>query len=121
MFGISPFEILVVLAILGLIVFWVRRFSVDHERNRNMFCPKCGNKLPDNGNCPSCGAFNKQTAAGWPAAIAQSFLVILALIIGAELAGFLGVILSVPVAATLQELVKDIESGRLARHEQEAA
>lgn len=48
-------------------------------------------------------------------------LVILALIIGAELAGFLGVILSVPVAATLQELVKDIETGRLAKHEQEVA
>ena len=43
-------------------------------------------------------------------------LVILALIIGAELAGFLGVILSVPVAATLQELVKDFESGRFAEH-----
>ena len=48
-------------------------------------------------------------------------LVILALIIGAELAGFLGIILSVPVAATLQELVKDMESGRLARHEKEVA
>ena len=48
-------------------------------------------------------------------------LVILSLIIGAELAGFLGVILSVPVAATLQELVKDIESGRLAKHEEEVA
>ena len=40
-------------------------------------------------------------------------LVILALIVGGDLAGFLGVILSVPVAASLQELVKDIESGRL--------
>jgi predicted PurR-regulated permease PerM len=39
-------------------------------------------------------------------------LVILALIIGADLAGFLGVILSVPAAATIQELVRDIESGR---------
>ncbi len=48
-------------------------------------------------------------------------LVILALIIGAELAGFLGVILSVPVAATLQELVKDIESGRLANYEKTVA
>lgn len=48
-------------------------------------------------------------------------LVILALIIGAELAGFLGVILSVPVAATLQEFVKDIESGRLAEHVRNAA
>ncbi len=42
-------------------------------------------------------------------------LVILALIIGAELAGFLGIILSVPVAATIQEIVRDIESGRLGR------
>lgn len=40
-------------------------------------------------------------------------LVILGLIIGAELAGFLGIILSVPVAATLQELIKDMEAGRL--------
>ncbi len=48
-------------------------------------------------------------------------LVILALIIGAELAGFLGVILSVPVAATLQEFVKDIETGRLAEHVRNAA
>lgn len=40
-------------------------------------------------------------------------LVILALIAGAELAGFLGIILSVPAAATLQELVKDYESGKL--------
>lgn len=36
-------------------------------------------------------------------------LVILALIVGAELAGFLGILLSVPVAATIQEFVKDIE------------
>ncbi|MFZ2886298.1 MAG: AI-2E family transporter [Minisyncoccia bacterium] len=34
-------------------------------------------------------------------------LVILGLIIGAKLAGFLGILLSVPVAATLQELVRD--------------
>jgi predicted PurR-regulated permease PerM len=40
-------------------------------------------------------------------------LVILALIIGAELAGFIGVILSVPIAATLQEFVSDFEAGRL--------
>ncbi len=43
-------------------------------------------------------------------------LVILALIVGAELAGFLGVILSVPVAATIQELAHDIETGRLREH-----
>ncbi len=42
-------------------------------------------------------------------------LVILALIGGAELAGFLGVILSVPIAATIQELARDIESGRLGK------
>lgn len=46
-------------------------------------------------------------------------LVILALIIGAELAGFLGVILSVPVAATIQELANDIETGRLREHMEE--
>lgn len=44
-------------------------------------------------------------------------LVILALIIGAELAGIFGVILSVPVAATLQELVRDFETGRLGSEE----
>lgn len=47
-------------------------------------------------------------------------LVILALIIGGELAGFLGIILSVPAAATIQELVRDLESGRLHQHEEEA-
>ncbi|MDP6387940.1 MAG: AI-2E family transporter [Candidatus Pacebacteria bacterium] len=36
-------------------------------------------------------------------------LVILALIIGAQFAGFLGVILSVPIAAIVQEFVKDIQ------------
>lgn len=40
-------------------------------------------------------------------------LVILALIIGGELAGFLGIILSVPIAATIQEFVRDFTSGRL--------
>ncbi len=44
-------------------------------------------------------------------------LVILGLIIGAELAGFLGIILSVPVAATLQEFVRDMEAGRLPQRE----
>jgi predicted PurR-regulated permease PerM len=42
-------------------------------------------------------------------------LVILALIVGAELAGVLGVILSVPLAATLQELIRDIETGRIGK------
>jgi predicted PurR-regulated permease PerM len=36
-------------------------------------------------------------------------LVILALLVGAQLAGFLGIILSVPVAAVIQELVRDLE------------
>jgi len=36
-------------------------------------------------------------------------LVILALLIGAKLAGFLGVLLSVPIAAALQEFVNDIQ------------
>jgi len=40
-------------------------------------------------------------------------LVILALVAGAELAGFLGVLLAIPIAATIQELARDIESGRL--------
>lgn len=39
-------------------------------------------------------------------------LVILALIIGAKVAGFLGVLLSVPIAAALQELVKDVEESK---------
>ena len=39
-------------------------------------------------------------------------LVILALIVGAKLAGFLGILLSVPAAGTIQELVKDIENRR---------
>jgi predicted PurR-regulated permease PerM len=42
-------------------------------------------------------------------------LVILALIAGGELAGFLGIILSVPIAATIQELARDIESGRFGK------
>ncbi|HEY4511134.1 MAG TPA: AI-2E family transporter [Candidatus Paceibacterota bacterium] len=36
-------------------------------------------------------------------------LVILALIIGAKLAGFLGVLLSVPIAAAIQEFIGDVE------------
>ncbi len=36
-------------------------------------------------------------------------LVILALIVGAKLAGFLGILLSVPIAAAIQELVADID------------
>lgn len=37
-------------------------------------------------------------------------LVILALIVGAKLAGFLGILLAAPIAAVIQELVKDVES-----------
>lgn len=40
-------------------------------------------------------------------------LVILALIVGAELAGFIGIILSVPIAATIRELARDYEGGKL--------
>ncbi len=40
-------------------------------------------------------------------------LVILALIIGADLFGFAGIILSVPAAAVLQEFVRDLQAGRL--------
>lgn len=40
-------------------------------------------------------------------------LVILALIIGAQLAGFLGILLSVPIAATVQEFVSDIRERRV--------
>lgn len=36
-------------------------------------------------------------------------LIILALIIGAQLAGFLGIILSVPLAAIVQEFIKDVQ------------
>ena len=39
-------------------------------------------------------------------------LVILALLVGAHLAGFFGVILSVPAAAIIQELVHDLELSR---------
>jgi predicted PurR-regulated permease PerM len=38
-----------------------------------------------------------------------ALLVILSLIIGAQLAGFLGIILSVPIAAAIMELTKDIK------------
>lgn len=40
-------------------------------------------------------------------------LIILALIVGAKLAGFLGILLSVPVAATIQEFVKDVTERRV--------
>lgn len=50
-------------------------------------------------------------------------LVILALLIGAKLAGFLGILLSVPIAAALQEFVSDIQKTKereLARMREEA-
>src|SRR3989338_7689240 len=40
-------------------------------------------------------------------------LVVLALIIGAQIAGFLGILLSIPVAAAIQELVADIQNRRV--------
>lgn len=40
---------------------------------------------------------------------------ILALLIGAELAGFLGILISVPVAAVLMELLSDYEQEKIAR------
>jgi len=43
-------------------------------------------------------------------------LVILALIVGAKLAGFLGILLAAPIAAVIQELVKDIESRKAFAH-----
>ncbi|RJR13582.1 AI-2E family transporter [Candidatus Parcubacteria bacterium] len=39
-------------------------------------------------------------------------LVILALIVGAQMAGFLGILLSIPIAAVIQELAKDIRDRR---------
>ncbi len=41
-------------------------------------------------------------------------LVIVAMVAGGELAGFLGVILSIPLAAILQEFVSDLDKGRRA-------
>ncbi|HQU07515.1 MAG: hypothetical protein B7X04_00230 [Parcubacteria group bacterium 21-54-25] len=43
-------------------------------------------------------------------------LVIIAMVAGGLLAGFLGVLLSIPVAAILQEFVADLDKGRRARH-----
>jgi predicted PurR-regulated permease PerM len=41
-------------------------------------------------------------------------LVILALIVGGELAGFLGVVLAIPVAAALREFINDYDKGKRA-------
>lgn len=46
-------------------------------------------------------------------------LVILTLIIGLKLAGFIGVILSVPVAAVLIEILNDIEKKKIKNHAQQ--
>jgi predicted PurR-regulated permease PerM len=43
-------------------------------------------------------------------------LVILALIAGGELAGFLGILLSVPVAAAAQEFFADLDRAKRERH-----
>jgi len=45
-------------------------------------------------------------------------LVILSLLVGGQLAGFLGVLLSVPIAATIQELAKDIRGWRMMPEEE---
>ena len=44
-----------------------------------------------------------------------ALLVILALIVGGQVAGFLGILLSVPVAAALQEFLADVDRGKRAR------
>jgi predicted PurR-regulated permease PerM len=41
-------------------------------------------------------------------------LVIIALVAGAELAGFIGVIIAIPVAAALRELLVDYDKGKRA-------
>jgi predicted PurR-regulated permease PerM len=47
-------------------------------------------------------------------------LVILGLIVGWHLAGFLGIVLSVPMAAVVQELVRDLNQGRMFASAEEA-
>jgi len=44
-------------------------------------------------------------------------IVILSLVIGGKLAGFLGILLSVPIAAALMEYVNDVEKNKIARGE----
>ena len=48
-------------------------------------------------------------------------LVILALLVGAQLAGFLGIILAVPIAAVIQEFVSDLQRKKEGELEQEAS
>ena len=43
-------------------------------------------------------------------------LVIIAMVAGGMLAGFLGILLSIPIAAILQEFVNDLDKGRRSRH-----
>jgi predicted PurR-regulated permease PerM len=44
-----------------------------------------------------------------------ALFVIIALIIGAKLAGFLGILLAVPAAAVIMEILNDIEKNKAAR------
>lgn len=44
-------------------------------------------------------------------------IVILSLVIGAKLAGFLGILLSVPISAALMEYINDVEKNKIARGE----
>ncbi len=44
-------------------------------------------------------------------------LVILALIVGGELAGFLGVVLAIPVAAALREFLTDVSRKKKERNQ----
>jgi predicted PurR-regulated permease PerM len=50
-----------------------------------------------------------------------SVVAILALVIGAELAGFIGMLLAVPLAAVCMELVLDLERRKYAEMERETA
>ena len=67
--------------------------------------------------CPSCGHLKFENHLIYPLVVKKvvgvpPLLVIIALIIGAQLAGFLGIILSVPVAAAIREFVSDLERDR---------
>ena len=47
-----------------------------------------------------------------------ALFVIISLVIGAKLAGFLGILLSVPASAVVMEILSDIEKNKAARHKQ---
>ena len=49
-----------------------------------------------------------------------SIAVIIALLVGAKLAGFLGLLLAVPAATLLMEIADDYEKEKLARTDQNA-